>query len=111
VAERDLVYLAWVASRPCLLASWGGCLGAVHAHHPREQGSAARKAPDSEAIPLCAAHHLYDLHQLAKRINGHHGFFARLTREARREWERGQAIRMRALYADQLARDAETVPF
>jgi hypothetical protein len=53
---RDRRYLLAVKELPCCLALLMNCDGPVHAHHAGAR-PLGRKADDSTAIPLCAAHH------------------------------------------------------
>ncbi len=57
--ERDLVYMAWVLTQPCLLrsvADAGPCYGRVQADHAGAR-ALGKKAPDNTCIPLCLKHH------------------------------------------------------
>lgn len=58
---RSPSHLAWVRGFSCLAFGRDpeGCDGRIEAHHVSEDGNAGMgiKAPDSEAVPLCAKHH------------------------------------------------------
>lgn len=83
--ERDIDYMLWVKTLPCLLAGnpeAGPCTGVVEADHAGERGL-GQKAPDDTCIPLCSGHHL-DRHACT-------GFFRGRPKPWKREW-RAEAI-------------------
>lgn len=92
--ERDIAYLGWVRTQPCLLAHLGGCEGAVEADHAggRPYG---QKSADNASVPLCTKHH--------RDRTESRGFFRGRTRDERRqrrEWlDRAIAV-MRDRYAN-----------
>jgi hypothetical protein len=50
---RNLKYLAWIRTLPCLIC---GRTGGVEAAHTGPHGM-AQKSPDTSAVPLCVRHH------------------------------------------------------
>lgn len=46
-----------VAGLGCIACLSMGYLTAPELHHPRDEAGAGQKAPDSDVIPLCPAHH------------------------------------------------------
>jgi hypothetical protein len=50
---RNLKYLAWIRTQPCLVC---GKAGGIEAAHTGPHGM-GQKSPDTSAIPLCARHH------------------------------------------------------
>ena len=50
---RDLRYLAWIRTFPCLVC---GAIRGIEASHAGPRGL-GQKSPDSSAIPLCIKHH------------------------------------------------------
>lgn len=50
---RNLKYLAWIRTLPCLVC---GKTNGIEAAHTGPHGI-AQKSPDTSAIPLCARHH------------------------------------------------------
>ena len=50
---RNLKYLAWITTQPCLVC---GQTGGIEAAHTGPHGM-GQKSPDTSAIPLCARHH------------------------------------------------------
>ena len=50
---RNLKYLAWIRTLPCLIC---GRTGGVEAAHTGPHGM-AQKSADTSAVPLCARHH------------------------------------------------------
>lgn len=78
--ERDIDYMLWVKTLPCLLAGVDGagpCTGVVEADHAGLRGM-GQKAPDDTCIPLCSGHHL-DRHACT-------GFFRGRPKEWKRDW-------------------------
>ncbi len=55
-AGADPGYLQWLRTRPCLLCPRGMQGGPIEAAHVGVRGL-GQKCPDSQAVPLCAAHH------------------------------------------------------
>lgn len=119
--ERDLPYMGWVKQQPCcmvqmeawrrlrqhpdgdrILGLWrgplvfGGCRGAVEAHHAGEHGQ-GQKAPDDTCIPLCEAHHRGD----DIGITRYRGPFAGWPRGAVKAWELAMVEIYRLRYAEQ----------
>jgi hypothetical protein len=70
---RNLKYLAWIRTRPCLVC---GRIGGIEAAHTGPHGM-GQKSPDTSAIPLCARHHRTgndSYHKLGPRaFELHHG--------------------------------------
>ncbi len=57
---RDVEFMLFVKSLPCLLAGLEGagpCSSVVEADHAGDRGI-GQKCPDNETIPLCSDHHL-----------------------------------------------------
>lgn len=84
--ERDIDYMLWVKTLPCLIASLEGagpCSSVVEPDHVGVRGI-GQKAPDDTCVPLCSTHHL-DRH-------AHTGYFRYRSKEWTREW-REEAIR------------------
>ena len=58
---RSPGHLSWLRGFTCLAFGRDpdGCEGPIEAHHVSEDGNAGTgiKAPDSDAVPLCATHH------------------------------------------------------
>ena len=58
---RSPGHLAWVRGFACIAFGRDpdGCQGKIQSHHVSEDGNAGMgiKAPDSDAVPLCARHH------------------------------------------------------
>ncbi len=58
---RSEAHLKWVRGFTCIAFGRGTdeCEGKTEAHHVSEDGNAGMgvKAPDSDAVPLCAKHH------------------------------------------------------
>lgn len=50
-------HMSRVAELGCIACLSMGYLTAPELHHPRENAGAGQKAPDSDVIPLCPAHH------------------------------------------------------
>lgn len=50
-------HMSRVAELGCIACLSMGYLTAPELHHPRANAGAGQKAPDSEVIPLCSAHH------------------------------------------------------
>ena len=71
---RNLKYLAWIRTLPCLVC---GRTTGVEAAHTGPHGM-AQKSPDTSAIPLCARHHRTgrdSYHRLGPRaFERHHHF-------------------------------------
>lgn len=64
---RDLKYLAWIRTLPCLIC--GRTMG-IEAAHTGPHG-VGQKSPDRSAIPLCARHHRTgrdSYHRLGPRV-------------------------------------------
>lgn len=78
---RNLKYLAWIRTLPCLVC--GRTMG-VEAAHTGPHGM-AQKSPDTSAIPLCARHHRTgrdSYHRLGPRaFERHHHFDIRAVVE------------------------------
>ena len=70
---RDLKYLAWIRTLPCLVC---GRTGGIEAAHTGPHGI-GQKSPDTSAVPLCAIHHRTgrdSYHKLGPRaFERHHG--------------------------------------
>ena len=71
---RSRAYLDWIRSQPCTV---DGCLGRSQAAHTGEHGL-GMKAPDWDAIPLCAEHHLWEFPESWHRL-GREAFEARYS--------------------------------
>lgn len=54
--ERDVDFMLWVKTLPCLGARFSPCEGPVEADHAGSRGL-GQKCPDDECIPLCTKHH------------------------------------------------------
>jgi hypothetical protein len=64
--ERDVAYLAWIRTKPCEVCK---CEGRSEAAHTGDHGL-GQKAPDLNAIPLCATCHRIgsqSYHRLGRR--------------------------------------------
>lgn len=91
--ERDLVFMRWVKTLPCLLAGADGagpCTGVVEADHAGVSGI-GQKAPDITCIPLCSIHHL--------NRHAHTGYFRYRTKEWTREWRVAAIAKTQGEYA------------
>lgn len=70
---RNLKYLAWIRTLPCLVC---GRTRGVEAAHTGPHG-VGQKSPDTSAVPLCARHHRTgcdSYHKLGPRVfERHHG--------------------------------------
>jgi hypothetical protein len=105
--ERFVDYMLWVKRQPCLLVGERGagpCDGGIEADHagvlaaadvepsddlgPVDGRGTSRKPDDRTCIPLCRRHH-EDRHQAR-------GFFAVLSKEARRLWRLAAIARTQA---------------
>ncbi len=85
-AGSDPAHLAWVRKQPCAVC---GTTRNVEAHHPRLGNGMSRKAPDSEAFPLCYRHHQVEFH-------GARGYFANWSKTQRHEWQLARSAECRA---------------
>lgn len=54
---RDVDYMIWVKTQPCLVAS-DLCEGGIDAHHAGKRHGMSTKADDATCIPLCHRHHI-----------------------------------------------------
>ena len=81
--ERDVPYMMWVKSLPCLLRGFSPCSGVVEADHAGDRAF-GQKADDRTCIPLCTRHH--------RERHDSMGLFRGRTKEWKREW-RHAAIR------------------
>lgn len=98
--ERDIDYMLWVKTLPCLLAGLEGagpCSSVVEADHAGIRGI-GQKAPDNTCIPLCSTHHL--------DRGAHTGYFRfsstgeKRTREWTRKWREDAISSTQALHAE-----------
>ena len=65
--KRDLQYMAWIRTLPCICCGSRMLVEAVHVG----DRSLGQKCPDSQTIPLCAFHHRtgpYSHHRLGRKF-------------------------------------------
>ena len=86
---RDIGYLLWLKTQQCRVALELGtsvyCEGVMTAAHVGDR-PLSRKCPDNQAISLCYGHGVTDAHSFGRGSDGKRGFFAAMSRDARREW-------------------------
>lgn len=54
--ERNVDFMLWVKTLPCVARALGPCSGVVEADHAGSRGL-GQKCPDEETIPICTGHH------------------------------------------------------
>ncbi len=90
--ERDIDFMGWVKTQPCLLACVDGagpCAGVVEADHAGDRGM-GQKSPDDTCIPLCTVHHT-DRHSCT-------GFFRGRPKPWKREWRHAAIAKTQAAH-------------
>lgn len=84
---KDLAYVAWLHTLPCVCCAFLEIIVRAHGAQPQAQlwpteaahvgdRGLSQKCPDREAIPLCAEHHRLDrfsAHRLQKKFWEHYG--------------------------------------
>jgi len=94
--ERDLEFMRFVKTLPCLLAGVEGagpCAGPTEADHAGLDAGLNQKAPDSTCIPLCSQHH-FDRHACMR-------FFRGVPKQEKREWRLAAIEKTQAEYLAQ----------
>ena len=72
---RDMDYMAWIRSKPCLVPDCPFPSETVKAHHAGVRGL-GQKADDRTCLPLCEQHHTEGsaaVHRLGKHFWAYHG--------------------------------------
>lgn len=69
-SKATKAYMARVAELGCIACRIAGTPGTLpELHHPRTDAGAGQKAPDSDVIPLCPAHHRGTMHPKVPSIH------------------------------------------
>ena len=90
--ERDLEFMRWVKTLPCLLVGEGPYSSVVEADHAGLDVGMGQKADDMTCVPLCSSHHL-DRHACT-------GFFRGRGRLWKRSWRREAIAKTQQLHRD-----------
>jgi hypothetical protein len=68
-SKATKAYMDRVAALGCIACRQMGYFTAPELHHPRANAGAGQKAPDSDVIPLCHAHHRGTMHPKVPSIH------------------------------------------
>ena len=96
----DPARLRWLRAQPCAAC---GRIGPSHAHHPRHGVGLALKAPDSDAIPLCASDPRTGRLGCHDALHRRHGLFWGWDSVRVMCWEMAQTARYQERYAAERA--------
>lgn len=92
--ERDIDYMLWCKTLPCLLAGLEGagpCSSVVEPDHVGLDSGIGCKPPDDTCVPLCSAHHV-DRH-------AHTGYFRDRPKAWIRDWRLNAIAETQALHS------------
>lgn len=86
-------YTDWLKTQPCAACGIGGHTwrGPIEVHHPRDHTGLGLRNQDRNGIPMHNRCHVFELHEMKGR-------FWHFNKAMRKQWERDQIARLRALY-------------